>query len=95
MRSRRSCRSCASIDNVAIGRASSRLIEIGSPVSLLGVPDDERGPLRDWSLTILGALEPVLTPEQFQRGSQAVDEFDGAVLGGAVQRIPTVAAAWH
>lgn len=42
---------------------------------MLGVPDDERGPLRDWSLTILGALEPVLTPEQFQRGTQAVDEF--------------------
>lgn len=32
-RSRRSCRSCASTDKVAIGRASSRLIEIGSPVS--------------------------------------------------------------
>ena len=42
---------------------------------MLGVPDDERGPLRDWSLTILGALEPVLTPEQFQRGTQAVDDF--------------------
>jgi cytochrome P450 len=42
---------------------------------MLGGPDDERGPLRDWSLTILGALEPVLTPEQFQRGNQAVDDF--------------------
>ena len=27
---------------------------------MLGVPPDERGPLRDWSLAILGALEPVL-----------------------------------
>ena len=27
--------------------------------NLLGVPQDERGPLRDWSLAILGALEPV------------------------------------
>ena len=31
---------------------------------MLGVPADERGPLRDWSLAILGALEPVLTAEQ-------------------------------
>ncbi len=29
----RSCRSCASMESVAIGRASSRLSEIGSPVS--------------------------------------------------------------
>jgi hypothetical protein len=28
------------------------------------VPLDEREPLRDWSLTILSALEPVLTAEQ-------------------------------
>src|SRR5690242_12429791 len=27
---------------------------------MLGVPDGERGPLRQWSLAILGALEPVL-----------------------------------
>ena len=33
IRWRRSWRSWASIDNVAIGRASRRLIEIGSPVS--------------------------------------------------------------
>ena len=29
--------------------------------NLLAVPRDERGPLREWSLAILGALEPVLT----------------------------------
>src|SRR5258706_10914933 len=29
--------------------------------NLLGVPHAERGPLRDWSLAILGALEPALT----------------------------------
>jgi len=39
---------------------------------MLGVPPDERGPLREWSLAILGALEPVLTPEQFARGVDAV-----------------------
>jgi len=42
---------------------------------MLGVPQAERGPLRDWSLAILGALEPVLSREQFARGRQAVAEF--------------------
>ena len=42
---------------------------------MLGVPQAERGPLRDWSLAILGALEPVLTREQFDRGATAVAEF--------------------
>src|ERR1043165_237725 len=30
--------------------------------NLLDVPHEERGPLRDWSLAILGALEPVVSP---------------------------------
>ena len=42
---------------------------------MLGVPAHERGPLRDWSLAILGALEPVLSAEQFAHGTEAVDEF--------------------
>jgi len=42
---------------------------------MLGIPNDERGPLRDWSLAILGALEPVLSPAQLERGTKAVDEF--------------------
>jgi cytochrome P450 len=42
---------------------------------MLGVPSDERGPLRSWSLAILGALEPVLSREQFERGVTAVAEF--------------------
>jgi cytochrome P450 len=42
---------------------------------MLGVPGDQRGPLRDWSLAILGALEPVLSTEQFSRGTRAVDDF--------------------
>lgn len=42
---------------------------------LLGIPDDERGPLRGWSLAILGALEPVLSGEQFDAGNRAVSEF--------------------
>ncbi len=43
--------------------------------NLLDVPRDERLPLRDWSLAILGALEPTLTPEQLERGNLAVSEF--------------------
>jgi cytochrome P450 len=42
---------------------------------LLGMPPEERGPLRRWSLAILGALEPRLTPQQFETGVQAVTEF--------------------
>jgi len=43
--------------------------------NLLGVPVDERGPLREWSLAILGALEPALTAEQLARGNRALREF--------------------
>lgn len=51
--------------------------------NLLAVPREEREPLRDWSLAILGALEPVLTPEQEARGNDAVVEFLD-YLGGLV-----------
>ena len=40
--------------------------------NLLGVPRAEREPLRRWSLAILGALEPVLTPERADAGNRAV-----------------------
>ncbi|MBX3588170.1 MAG: cytochrome P450 [Ramlibacter sp.] len=43
--------------------------------NLLGVPHADRGPLRDWSLAILGALEPRLTPEQDALGNRSVSEF--------------------
>lgn len=43
--------------------------------NLLGVPHADRGPLRRWSLAILGALEPRLTPAQEALGNQAVREF--------------------
>jgi cytochrome P450 len=39
------------------------------------VPMAEREPLRDWSLAILGALEPVIGPEVFARGNDAVKDF--------------------
>jgi cytochrome P450 len=43
--------------------------------NLLGVPRDEREALRDWSLAILGALEPVISADQFSRGNAAVNDF--------------------
>ena len=57
------------------------------PVEVIGnmfdIPHDQRAPLRDWSLAILGALEPVLTPEQHDRGNRAVTDFV-ALLEGAI-----------
>jgi cytochrome P450 len=49
------------------------------PVEVIGnlfdIPYEERGPLRGWSLAILGALEPVLSAEQQERGNRAVADF--------------------
>lgn len=42
---------------------------------MLGVPADERGPLRGWSLAILGALEPAPPAERLAEGNRAVEEF--------------------
>jgi cytochrome P450 len=53
--------------------------------NLLDVPHGEREPLRDWSLAILGALEPVVSPEVFARGNQAVKDFL-LYLEGLVER---------
>lgn len=64
------------------GRSEVDLIEdfaAAIPLEVIGnlfdMPHDERGPLRDWSLAILGALEPVLSPAQEARGNEAVTEF--------------------
>lgn len=43
--------------------------------NMLAVPHQDRGPLRDWSLAILGALEPSLNQAQLDAGEQAVDDF--------------------
>ncbi len=43
--------------------------------NLLGVPHTDRGPLRSWSLAILGALEPQLSAQQQALGNAAVSEF--------------------
>jgi len=49
------------------------------PINVIGnlfdIPPHEREPLRDWSLSILGALEPTLSTQQEQRGNQAVVDF--------------------
>jgi cytochrome P450 len=54
---------------------------------MLGVPSDERGPLRGWSLAILGALEPALGREQFERGVTAVAEFKAYLVDLVKRRI--------
>ncbi len=43
--------------------------------NLLAVPHAEREPLREWSLAILSALEPVPAPAVLARANAAVDEF--------------------
>ena len=43
--------------------------------NLLAIPRAEREPLRDWSLAILGALEPEISQQQFDAGESAVREF--------------------
>ena len=39
------------------------------------MPHADRAPLRGWSLAILGALEPKLTPDQEALGNRSVNEF--------------------
>jgi cytochrome P450 len=43
--------------------------------NLLAIPHADRGPLRGWSLAILGALEPVLSDAQRALGERSVSEF--------------------
>ena len=43
--------------------------------NLLKVPREDRGPLRGWSLAILGALEPTVNEEQRAAGDRAVRDF--------------------
>ncbi len=43
--------------------------------NLLRVPREDRAPLREWSLAILGALEPSPDPQQLAAGHRAVREF--------------------
>src|SRR5258708_5064715 len=54
--------------------------------NLLDVPEDGREPLRDWSLAILGALEPVIGPDAFARGNKAVGDFLSYLEGLVARR---------
>ncbi|MGL4576444.1 MAG: cytochrome P450 [Burkholderiaceae bacterium] len=54
--------------------------------NLLGVPHADRGPLRGWSLAILGALEPSLTPAQMELGNRSVREFCDYLRGLVANR---------
>src|ERR1700682_1197267 len=75
----------ALVDRLLDGLAAKGHVEmIGDfasaiPIQVIGnlfdVPIEEREPLRDWSLAIWGALEPVIGPEVFARGNQAVKDF--------------------
>jgi cytochrome P450 len=47
--------------------------------NLLDVPHAGRGPLRDWSLAILSALEPAPSAAVLERGNTAVREFLAAL----------------
>lgn len=68
----RACTSGHPIDFVADFAAAIPIDVIGN---LLGVPGHERGPLRGWSLAILGALEPQLSQQQLDTGNSAVTDF--------------------
>jgi cytochrome P450 len=54
--------------------------------NLLRVPREDRGPLRAWSLAILGALETELTAEQRAHGNHAVVEFTAYLRGLIAER---------
>jgi cytochrome P450 len=49
--------------------------------NLLDVPRSERGPLRDWSLAILSALEPAPSEAVLARGNAAVTDFMAYLKG--------------
>ena len=54
--------------------------------NLLDIPRGERGPLREWSLAILSALEPVPGPAVLARGQAAVSEFLDYLRGLLAER---------
>jgi cytochrome P450 len=54
--------------------------------NLLAVPQADREPLRDWSLAILSALEPVPGPDILARGNRAVTDFLAYLRGLVADR---------
>lgn len=55
------------------------------PVEVIGdllcIPDEDRRPLRRWSLAILGALEPAPTPESLDKGEESLAQFHAYLSG--------------
>lgn len=69
------------LDRMAIKREVDLIEDFAAAIpievigNLLAVPREDRGPLREWSLAILGALEPVTGQQVLDRGNKAVAEF--------------------
>jgi cytochrome P450 len=69
------------LDDIAAKRSFDLIGDFAAAIpievigNLLDVPHDEREPLREWSLAILGALEPVIGEAAFARGNNAVRDF--------------------
>jgi cytochrome P450 len=69
------------LDGIAVKQRFELIGDFASAIpvevigNLLDVPHEEREPLRDWSLAILGALEPVIGAGVFARGNKAVEEY--------------------
>ena len=71
------------VDLIADFAAAIPLQVIGN---LLGIPAAQRGPLRGWSLAILGALEPQLDAAQLAHGQRAVTEFLACLRALVIER---------
>ena len=77
----------AMLDRAEDARGFDLIADLASalPVELigdmLGIPREERAPLRDWSVAILGGLEPVLGDDQRARGAKAVEDFKDYLKG--------------
>jgi len=61
--------------------------------NLLRIPRSERGPLRQWSLAILGSLEARPSASQLERGNAAVSEFIDYLTDFVTRRQSTLAAS--
>ena len=73
------------LDRMAAKEAAGETVDLiedfaaAIPVEIIGnlldIPQAEREPLRGWSLKILGALEPTISPVQLSAADTAVREF--------------------